>query len=92
MERNYITSGAFIPEQDIEEGIVEIQVVEGKLEDIQITGNHRLNPNYVIRRLELAGAAPLNTEHLLEGLQLLQLDPLIETIDAELSAGIEPGY
>ena len=91
VERNYITSGAFIPEQDISEGIVEIQVLEGKLEDIQITGEHRLNPNYVIRRLEIAGASPLNTERLLEGLQRLQLDPLIETIDAELSAGIEPG-
>ena len=91
VENDYITSGAFIPEQEIAEGIVEIQVVEGSLEDIQITGNHRLNPNYVIRRLERAGASPLNSTQLLEGLQLLQLDPLIETIDAELSAGIEPG-
>ena len=91
VEHDYITSGAFIPEQEIEEGIVEIQVVEGKLEDIQITGNHRLNPNYVIRRLARAGASPLNSEQLLEGLQRLQLDPLIETIDAELSTGIEPG-
>ena len=91
VERDYITSGAFIPEQEIAEGIVEIQVVEGKLEDIQVTGNHRLNPNYVIRRLERAGASPLNSTRLLEGLQLLQLDPLIETIDAELSAGIKPG-
>ncbi len=91
VERDYITSGAFIPEQEIAEGIVEIQVVEGKLEDIQLTGNHRLNPNYVIRRLERAGASPLNSTQLLEGLQLLQLDPLIETIDAELSAGVQPG-
>ena len=91
VDRQYVTSGAFIPEQTLQSGMVKIQVVEGRLEDIQITGNHRLNPNYVRSRLAIAGSPPLNIERLLEGLQLLQLDPLIETIDAELSAGIAPG-
>ena len=91
VNQNYVTSGAFIPEQTMQAGIVEIQVVEGRLEDIQVTGNQRLNPNYVKRRLAIAGSSPLNIERLLEGLQLLQLNPLIETIDAELSAGITPG-
>ena len=91
LDQKYVTSGAFIPEQTLQGGIVEIQIVEGRLEDIQVTGNQRLNPNYVRNRLEIAGSPPLNIDRLLEGLQLLQLDPLIETIDAELSAGITPG-
>ena len=91
VEQDYVTSGAYIPEQTMQAGIVEIQVVEGRLEDIQVTGNHRLNPNYVRRRLAIAGSSPLNIGRLLEGLQLLQLNPLIETIDAELSAGVTPG-
>lgn len=91
IDQGYVTSGAYIPPQTLNEGIVEIQVIEGQLEDIVITGNQRLNPSYVSSRLALAGAQPLNVNRLLEGLQLLQLDPLIETISAELAAGVGPG-
>ncbi|MBH8566164.1 ShlB/FhaC/HecB family hemolysin secretion/activation protein [Nostoc sp. CENA67] len=91
IQKGYITSGAYIPPQIIKSGVITIQVVEGKLEDIQITGTRRLNPNYVRSRLKIATSAPLNRDRLLEALQLLQLNPLIETVNAELSAGSRPG-
>lgn len=90
INKGYITSGAYVPPQEIQSGVIKIQVVEGKLEDIQITGTQRLNPNYIRSRLAIASTPPLNQERLLEGLQLLQLDPLIETVSAELSAGLRP--
>jgi len=90
-DNGYLTSGAFIPPQSIEDNVVVIQVVEGRLEDINITGNRRLNDSYIRSRLRLAGRTPLNVPRLLEGLQLLQLDPLIDTISADLQAGVEPG-
>ena len=91
IEQGYVTSGAYIPTQRFRDGIVTIQVVEGALEDIQITGTQRLNPDYVRSRIHLAASAPLNREELLEALQLLQLNPLIENLSAELSAGTRPG-
>ncbi|GAB4477465.1 MAG: hypothetical protein OHK0037_39430 [Elainellaceae cyanobacterium] len=93
VERGYITSGAFLPNnQDLRSGVVEIQVVEGELEDeIQITGLQRLNPSYVRSRLRLAGQKPLNQRDLERALQLLQVDPQIESVDAELTAGSVPG-
>ena len=91
IEEKYITSGAFLPPQTIEDGIVEIQVIEGSLEDILITGTDRLRPYYIRSRIERASDAPLNVDDLLEALQLLQLDPLIDTLSAELSAGLRPG-
>ncbi|WP_208099036.1 ShlB/FhaC/HecB family hemolysin secretion/activation protein [Nostoc sp. 106C] len=91
VKKGYITSGAYIPPQTIKSGVVRIQVVEGKLEEIQVTGTQRLNPNYVRSRLAIATAAPLNRERLLEALQLLQLNPLIKNLSAELSAGSRPG-
>ncbi|NJN61939.1 MAG: ShlB/FhaC/HecB family hemolysin secretion/activation protein, partial [Coleofasciculaceae cyanobacterium RL_1_1] len=91
VENKYITSGAFLPPQTIENGIVEIQVIEGSLEDIVITGTDRLRPHYIRSRIERATDAPLNVEDLLEALQMLQLDPLIENLSAELSAGLRPG-
>jgi hemolysin activation/secretion protein len=42
-------------------------------------------------RLEIAAQAPLNVDRLLEGLQLLQLNPLIQSISADLQAGVRPG-
>ncbi|MBH8576960.1 ShlB/FhaC/HecB family hemolysin secretion/activation protein [Nostocaceae cyanobacterium CENA369] len=91
VQKGYITSGAYIPPQTIKSGTIKIQVVEGKLEDIQVTGTRRLNSNYVRSRLAIATSAPLNRERLLQALQLLQLNPLIQTLKAELSAGSRPG-
>lgn len=91
VDNGYITSGAFIPPQTLDEGVVTIQVLEGTLEEINVEVEGRLRPGYVRRRLRRAGSDPLNVEQLLEGLQLLQLDPVIETISAELAAGVRPG-
>ncbi len=91
VQNGYITSGAYIPPQTIQSGVVKIQVVEGKLEDIQVTGTRRLNPNYVRSRLAIATSAPLNRQRLLEALQLLQLNPLIQNVSAELTAGSRTG-
>ena len=90
-KNGYITSGAYIPPQTIQSGVIKIQVIEGKLEDIQVTGTRRLNPNYVRSRLAIATSPPLNRQRLLEALQLLQQNPLIQNVSAELSAGSRPG-
>ncbi len=86
----YINSGAVIPAGQTfprEGAIVKIQIIEGGVEDIFVIGTERLNPNYLRSRLAIATQTPLNQNRLLEALQLLQLDPLIENISAELSAG-----
>ncbi|MEG4804717.1 ShlB/FhaC/HecB family hemolysin secretion/activation protein [Microcoleus sp. ARI1-B5] len=89
----YINSGAVIPANQTfprEGGAVKIRIVEGGLDEIQIAGNRRLNANYVRSRLQRATRRPLNRERLLEALQMLQLDPLIANISAELQAGSRP--
>ncbi|MEG4534180.1 ShlB/FhaC/HecB family hemolysin secretion/activation protein [Microcoleus sp. D2_18a_D3] len=89
----YINSGAVITANQTfprEGGVVKIRIVEGGLDEIVITGNRRLNSNYVRSRLERATRRPLNRDRLLEALQLLQLDPLIGNISAELQAGSRP--
>jgi len=91
IDRGYITSGALIPPQTFRGGVVKIQVVEGGVEAIAVTGTKRLSPHYVRDRLRRATSKPLNRNRLLEALQLLQLNPLIRNISAELSAGSRPG-
>ena len=96
-QQGYQTSGAIvsIPEttQQQGQGVVEIQVIEGELEEIEVRADDagRLNSGYVRSRLALATSKPLNIERLQEALQLLQLDPLISRVSATLSAGSRPG-
>jgi hemolysin activation/secretion protein len=91
LERGYITSGAYIPAQKLENGIVTIQILEGRLAAVNVTGTRRLNPGYVRSRIGIATQPPLNRDRLLEALQLLQLNPLIKNVSAELSAGNRAG-
>lgn len=89
--KGYFTSGAYIPPQTIKNRTIKIEIIEGSLEEIKIYGLEKLRPEYIRRRLEIASKPPLNQEKLLNALQLLQLDPLIENISAELSKGVDLG-
>ena len=92
LNNGYITSGAFIPNnQDLDDGIVTIQVVEGDVSEIAIKGLNRLRSGYVRSRLESATDKPLNRNELESALQLLLQNPLIERVDAELTASTTTG-
>lgn len=92
VNHGYITSGAFLPNnQDLSSGVVQIQVVEGELEQIEISGLNRLRKGYVRSRLRMAATTPVRQQRLEKALQLLQLNPLIAQVNAELTAGSAPG-
>lgn len=91
IERGYETSGAFLPFQDFTSGKLQVQVVEGEIESIEIEGLKRLNDSYVRSRLIAATKAPVNIPQLEQALQLLQLNPLFSRINVEFTAGSSPG-
>ncbi|MBN2701581.1 MAG: ShlB/FhaC/HecB family hemolysin secretion/activation protein [Methylothermaceae bacterium] len=91
VDRGYINSGAVIPDQRIDDGIVRIHILEGELTEIDLTGNQWLRSGYINGRIRLASDQPLNVNTLQERLQLLQQNPLIDRINAELGPGIRPG-
>lgn len=98
-EKGYINSFAYLPTTSEEPnqrlqnrgaaGEVIIKIVEGGLESIRVrrkTGKNRLNFNYICSRLAIA-SQPLQVSRLLDALRLLELDPLIKSISAELIPG-----
>ncbi|NJN76373.1 MAG: ShlB/FhaC/HecB family hemolysin secretion/activation protein [Synechococcaceae cyanobacterium RL_1_2] len=89
--RGYITSGAIIPPQALENGVVKIQIIEGRVEEVNLFGLNHLDDGYILSRLRRATKAPLNQNDLLASLQLLQVDPLVDSLSVELSAGARPG-
>lgn len=89
--QGYVNSGAYIPPQELNQGTVKIAVLEGELEGINVSGTEHLSEQYISSRIENVAGKPVNVDSLLSALQLLRLDPLINNISAELSAGVRPG-
>lgn len=86
LNRGYILSRAFLEPDFYNDGIVKITVIEGFLEDINISGADRLE-NYIRQRIELGAGKPLNYRKLEDKLRLLKEDLLIENIEAKLTEG-----
>jgi hemolysin activation/secretion protein len=94
VQNGYINSGAYIPGNqsfDVSGGTLEIRVIEGRVEDIVVTGTRRLDPNYIKSRVAIGAGTVLKIDRLIDSLRLLQLDPLIQTISTELVSGQQPG-
>ncbi|MFM9265983.1 ShlB/FhaC/HecB family hemolysin secretion/activation protein [Tychonema sp. BBK16] len=91
LNRGYITSRAVLPPQTITAGVVQIQVLEGKLSKIEVEGTKRLNPEYIRSRIKLGAGMPLSTTKLEDQLRLLRVDPLFNNVEARLRAGDNEG-
>ena len=48
-DQGYVNSGAFIPDQDVTDGILEVQLVEGILSDIQVEQVEGAKLNHVLQ-------------------------------------------
>src|SRR5262245_21169787 len=84
--RGYLTSGALLPTRAAD-GAIEFQIVEGALADLEIETDGGLRPGYLRERLELAADGPVNVYRLEERLQLMQQEPSIRSVRAELAPG-----
>jgi hemolysin activation/secretion protein len=91
VNNGYITSGAVIPDQDVKDGVIQLQIIEGALSQIDIEGTHWFRRSYVRDRIALGAGPPLQMQPLQTRLQLLQQDPRIERINAELRPGDRRG-
>ena len=91
VNRGYVNSGAVIPDQDPENGIITIRIVEGVLSGIELHGNKWLRDRFITSRLRRWSAAPLNLNKMQEGLQLLRQNPNVRQVNAELKPGLTPG-
>ncbi|MEO1340547.1 MAG: ShlB/FhaC/HecB family hemolysin secretion/activation protein [Cyanobacteria bacterium J06635_13] len=89
LERGYITSRALLVEESLTTGQIQVQIIEGAVSQVNITGTERLE-TYVLDRLEPALQTPLSSAKLEDRLRLLRLDPLFDNVEASLSAGDNP--
>jgi hemolysin activation/secretion protein len=89
LSKGYVSSRAFLGNQEVTDGKVTIQILEGSIEEIKVEGNQRLPASYITDRLNVE--TPLRGDKLEEQLRLLQIDPALTSVEASLSPGTAPG-
>ena len=89
--KGYLIAYAYIPPQEVKDGIVKISVVEGRVGDINVSGNKYYSTPFIKGHLERARKDPSPTVQTLRRALLILNDyPSLET-KASLKAGKEPG-
>ncbi len=91
LQHGYVNSGATLQDQDFEGGIIEIQIIEGSLSEIRITGNKQFRARYLRDRIQRGATTPLHIGKLEERIQILQQDPRIRKLAARLVPGDQRG-
>jgi hemolysin activation/secretion protein len=91
VNQGYVNSGAIVPDQKVNEGVLTIQVIEGRLTKIEVEGNSLFQAGFFKDRIQPPPNAPLNIRRLQEQLQILQQDERIDTINANLRPGAKQG-
>jgi hemolysin activation/secretion protein len=91
VDRGYINSGATIPDRAAPGGTLTVHITEGKITDLIVEGNHSLSDRFLKMKMLGGGGVPLHFPTLQRELQVLQENPNIARINAELKPGLEPG-
>jgi hemolysin activation/secretion protein len=88
VDRGYVSSGFVLkPGQDVTDGVVAFQALEGRIEEVRIQGTGGLHPDYVRGRLLPDPGTALDLGELQDRFELLLDDPLIERMHGRLVPG-----
>jgi len=90
IERGYVNSGVILPDQKVENGVVHLQIVAGRVDKIAVTGNRHVSDHYIASRIG-KGDTPFNINKAVGRLQVLERDPRIKRLNAELKPSAERG-
>ena len=91
IEKGYINSGVLIPDQKVDDGVVVMRAVEGRVTEVNVTGTDAFSPDYFRSRLSNALQTPFNVRDVETEQQILLQDPLIRRLNIELQPGLTPG-
>ncbi|HED17282.1 MAG TPA: ShlB/FhaC/HecB family hemolysin secretion/activation protein, partial [Gammaproteobacteria bacterium] len=91
IDNGYINSGAILPDQKIQEGIITYRIIEGELSVIQLSGQQNLHYSYIYDRVLLGVGSPLNVKTLQKQLFIIQQNRRIKRVNARLQPGSETG-
>jgi len=85
-QQGYVTSRAYVPAQRLENEILEIKILEGKLGDIDVEGNRYFKEAQIRKQLEMKQGEVVNINQLEKDLNQLNSHP-----DRKTKAVLLPG-
>lgn len=86
----YLLAYSYVPAQTISEGVVNVNIVVGKVGNIDVVGNKHYKSSFVKKFLAKAQKDPLREKDIERALVLLNEYPELQ-VKAVLKAGDEPG-
>ncbi|TAL21767.1 MAG: ShlB/FhaC/HecB family hemolysin secretion/activation protein, partial [Nitrospirae bacterium] len=90
-KQGYILAYAYIPPQEIKDGILEISVIEGKTGEITVRGNKSYSAKFIQRHLERIKQDPSLKEETIERALLILNEYPSLNVKASLTAGKDLG-
>ena len=91
VDAGFVSSGASIPDQDLEGGVLRVEVIEARIVDVVVTGNRWQRASYLKSRLMAAMSQPVRVEDVEDQLQLLLQHPDIIRVAGKLVPGPQRG-
>lgn len=91
VDAGYVSSGARLPEQEIQDGRLRVEITEGTLAEVQIQGASRYRKSVLRARILRAAGTPVRVGDLEAALRVLSQDPRLGRLDARLEPGPRPG-
>ncbi|MDP6979084.1 MAG: ShlB/FhaC/HecB family hemolysin secretion/activation protein [Myxococcota bacterium] len=91
IKAGYITSGARIPRQTLENATLRVELVPGRLETVVVEGARQFDADRLASRIHGTADGPLNLKRLERRLQWIASEPLIARLSARLEPGLNPG-
>ncbi|MGH0035952.1 MAG: ShlB/FhaC/HecB family hemolysin secretion/activation protein [Myxococcota bacterium] len=91
VDAGYVSSGAILPDQSLDDGIVDFEIQESGLGAIEIHTNGFLRESFLRAKLRYAIDDPVNLFQIEEQLQLLEQDPRIDRVEARFLPGPSRG-
>lgn len=92
LDAGYVNSGATIPSDGFQNGVLRYVMVEGKIDEIRIRGQEHLRPEYLKNRLISDTDSPFNLTDLQDNFQVLLSDPLISRLNGRILLGDSVGH
>jgi hemolysin activation/secretion protein len=85
-ERNFVTARAILPQQEVVDGVVRIQLIEARIDQVEVIDNLHTREKYITRRLGLAEGAFADVNALEDALLAFNA-----VNDVQLRALLQPG-
>jgi hemolysin activation/secretion protein len=85
-DRGCVTCQAFLPPQKVEDGSVEIRLVEGRLGEIRVEGGRYIRDSYILNRISQKPGEVLDAKRLEKDLSFIN-----STNEFRVAAALKPG-